>query len=72
MPQIVSLITTLITNRALCRDCISAKTLMKPEAIDTAIEVLARTVNIDHYPNGTCAECGLDGMVFAIDRPPHR
>ncbi len=64
-----SVITALITNRALCRECIATKTNMKPEAVDTAIKAISRGVKIDHYVNGMCADCRNDRLVYAIDRP---
>jgi hypothetical protein len=67
-PQTASTITMLLANRGLCRECIAAKAAMKPDAVDTAIQVLSRGVKIDHYANGTCAECGEEGPVYAIDR----
>ena len=63
-------ITALIANRALCRECIAARTAMPPDGVDAAIATLSRTtVRVDRYPNGTCLECGRDGLVYAIDRP---
>ena len=71
-PMSTSVITALITNRALCRECIATKTKMKPEAVDTAMRVIARGVKIDHYANGVCADCHNDRLVYAIDRPHSR
>jgi hypothetical protein len=63
-------ISALITNRALCRNCIGQQVGMKPEAVETVIKVMGRGgMKIDHYPHGTCLDCGNDGLVFAIDRP---
>ena len=63
-------ISALITNRALCPDCIGRNAGLKPEAVEKAIHVMSRGgMKIDHYPHGTCADCGEDGLVFAIDRP---
>ena len=70
--SMVSTITALIANRALCRNCIAARTSLTPEAVDAEIKALARGVQIDRYPNGTCAECGEEGLVFAIDRASRR
>ena len=61
-------ITALIVHRALCEDCIADQTRMTPEAVDEAINALSRAMTIDRYPNGTCAECGDERLVFAIDR----
>ena len=63
-----STITALIARGALCRECIASKAAMKPDAVDVEIEVLSRSMKIDHYASGTCEECGEEGLVFAIDR----
>jgi hypothetical protein len=63
-------ISALITNRALCQECIGQNAGLEPEAVERAIQTMSRGgMKIDHYPYGTCADCGEDGLVFAIDRP---
>ena len=63
-------IAALISNRALCCHCIAGMTAMSPDTVDAAIIVLSRAgTKIDRYVNGTCLECGEDGLVYAIDRP---
>ena len=64
-----SIIGSLISERALCLECLATKTEMKPDAVNAALSMLGRAVKIDRYPAGTCVECGTDGLVFAIDRP---
>jgi hypothetical protein len=63
-------IASLITNRALCRDCISTQTGMDPMAAEQAVKKLAYSTPVDHYLNGTCLECRREALVYAIDRPP--
>jgi hypothetical protein len=72
MYQTTSVIPALIANNALCRNCIAAKTAMTPDDVDRAIAVLSRAIRIDRYANGTCLECRREGLVFGVDRPPHR
>jgi len=67
-----SAIPALITNHALCRDCIAGKTAMTPDGVDRAIAELSRAMRIDRYANGMCLECGREALVFAFDRPPRR
>ena len=62
-------ISALITNRALCPNCIGQQVGMQPKAVESAINAMGRGgMKIDHYPNGTCLDCGEDGLVYAIDR----
>ena len=70
--SMASTITALIANRALCQNCIAVRTKTTPEAVDVEIKALGRGVQIDRYPNGTCAECGEECLVFAIDRASRR
>jgi hypothetical protein len=72
MYQSPSVIPALIANRALCRNCIATKTAMTPDGVDRTLAGLSRDVRIDRYANGLCLECHHEGLVFAIDRPPHR
>jgi hypothetical protein len=67
---VVSVIAVLITNRALCQECITTKSHMKPEAFDMALTALSHGVKVDRYANGLCGDCGREGLVYAIDRPP--
>ena len=68
-----SAIPALITNRALCRECIAGNTAMQPDAVDAAIIALSRSgLKVDRYANGMCLDCGRDGMVVAIDCPMRR
>ena len=63
-------ITALIANRPLCDKCIASLTATTPDSVNAAITVLSRAgTNIDLYINGTCPECGEEGLVYAIDRP---
>jgi hypothetical protein len=42
---------------------------MQPKAVESAINAMGRgRMKIDHYRNGTCLDCGEDGLVYAIDR----
>ena len=70
MPDEASTITALIAERAMCLGCLATRTATTPEAVDTALSLLGRTVKIDRYPAGMCLECGAESLVFAIDRPP--
>jgi hypothetical protein len=72
MYQTTSAIPALIANHALCRNCIAAKTAMTPDGVDHTIARLSRAIRIDRYANGMCLECGREGLVFAVDCPPHR
>lgn len=72
MHQNTSAIPALIANHALCRHCIAAKTAMTPDGVDRTIAGLSRAIRIDRYANGLCLDCGREGLVFAIDRPPPR
>jgi hypothetical protein len=72
MYQTTSAIPALIANHALCRDCIAAKTATTSDRVDDTIAILSRTIRIDRYANGTCLECRREGLVFAVDCPPHR
>ena len=65
-------IQAIIENHALCRNCIASKTAMTPDAVDRAIAALARAIKIDRYASGMCLDCGREGLVFAVDRPPRR
>ena len=58
----------LITNRALCRDCIAACMDATPSTVDAQIISLSRAVKVDRYAAGTCFECGRQRLVFAIDK----
>lgn len=71
MYQTTSAIPELITNYALCRECIASKMAMTPDGVDRAIAELSRRIRIDRYANGMCLECGCEALVFAVDRPPH-
>ena len=72
MYQTTSAIPALIANHALCRSCIADKTAMTPDGVDRTIAGLSRHMRIDRYANGICLECRHEGLVFAVDRPPHR
>jgi hypothetical protein len=66
----VSALTTLIANRALCRDCIAEKAAITPDSVERIIADLSRAVKVDHYANGLCVDCRRSRLVYAIDRPP--
>ena len=70
MYKSTSAIPALITNNALCRNCIASKTAMTPDGVDQAIAGLSRGIRIDRYATGMCLECGSEGLVFAVDHPP--
>ena len=65
----ISPIMALITNRALCLDCIAEKTGMDNSAAEQAIKSLSYSVRVDHYLYGTCRQCYQEALVYAIDRP---
>ena len=62
-------LSALLADRAMCLECLATKAAMNPDAVDAALAALSQAVKIDRYANGTCPECGEDGLVFAIDRP---
>ena len=70
MPNTSPALSSLLANRALCRDCIAAHTRLKPDAIDAAIIALSSTQKVESYHNGTCLECGHEALVFAVDQGP--
>ena len=72
MPDKSYAIAALIAQHAMCRECLAAKSDMKPEAVDAAIAALSNTVKIDRYVNGICLDCRRSALVFAIDRTPSR
>jgi hypothetical protein len=63
-------IAALITNRALCCECIAVKTGMEPQAAEQAVKALGYVTTVHNYMNGTCLECRKSALVYAIDRPP--
>ena len=72
IPDQASTITALIAERAMCLGCLATRTATTPEAVDATLSLLGETLKIDRYPAGMCLECGEEGLVVAIDRPPAR
>ena len=65
-------VATLITNRALCCDCIAQRVGLEPAAVEAVIRRVAQTIRVDLYLNGTCLDCRKSALVYAIDCPPPR
>ena len=71
MPPGVALVSTLITERALCVDCIAKAALLSREATETAFTVIRRTVDVHQADARRCRSCGELKTVYRLgsERP---
>jgi hypothetical protein len=65
--QKAALISALIADRRLCLACLARETAMQPDAVETAIAVLARSLVIQRYSDKCCDECGTRTRVFMLE-----
>ena len=67
MPQQAALVTALISDRPLCVACITQHTSMSTEAVQAALTVMERALQVLRAST-TCRRCGLPGPVYVSAR----
>jgi hypothetical protein len=65
MAELPPLLTALIRDNRLCPACIAARVALGPDAVATALTVLARAINI-RRESGVCQRCKVPGTVYFI------
>lgn len=68
MPRRAAIITALILERPLCIECLSAKSGMKPPAIERLLARISSAVNVRRCPRTRCRACGDIQTTISIDR----
>ena len=67
---IPALISSLITERPLCLECIANKVDLSIMAVDEALTVIARVMQISAVPDSPCLHCRELRITFCIGGRP--
>ena len=63
----ISLVTTALRQRPLCKYCIAATAFTNEADADAALASIGSVVQLQRYETGRCYGCGEVGRVFRID-----
>jgi hypothetical protein len=70
--SIAALVTTLITERPLCLDCIATKALATSGVAAAILVKIERVGQLHRHTTERCRACGVIGVVFSVERPTPR
>ena len=68
MPSTAALITLLIVERPMCADCIAARAHTTPQAVESYLTEIGKTVDVERGTNERCHTCGTVGRTYALSR----
>jgi hypothetical protein len=68
MPEHAALITTLILERPMCLQCLTAKAGMTGPSVRSYLEQISKAVNLQQSARERCQACGTVGPVVSIGR----
>jgi hypothetical protein len=70
MPERMALITLLIIDRPLCRDCITSRSGTSPTDLDGYLARLRESTTVFHEGSERCGACGTVDTVYSLSRLP--
>ena len=68
MPATAALITLLIVERPMCVPCIADRAHTTPEAVESYLAEIGKTVDVESAANERCHTCGTVGTTYALSR----
>jgi hypothetical protein len=69
VPQTTAIVTALITERPLCRACISSRTGLPIPEVHAVFGVIQQVLPIRGAAHARCRACGTVGPVFSVEQP---
>ena len=68
MPATAALIAVLIIERPMCPDCIAARAHTTPQAVESYLTEIGRTLDVESGMNERCHTCGAVGTTYSLSR----
>ena len=69
MPEPAVVMTALMVDRPMCRDCIATKAGVTVDTIDSAIATIQKVLRLCRLERATCVACRTIGVVVWVDPP---
>jgi hypothetical protein len=68
MPATAALITLLILERPMCVACIADRAHTTPQAVESYLAEIGKTVDVESAAHERCLTCGTVGVTYALSR----
>ena len=68
-PELALLITSLILERPMCLSCITQRANASLDDVAGSFLRIKRVLHLRRYATERCRACGIEGLVFALERP---